>query len=54
MQCISIWAVWDVWCLSRTEIVVVAVNEGLGASCCVANLQQQQLWMLLGSVESLV
>lgn len=59
MQCIGVWAVWDVWCLSRTalcqmKIVVVAVNKGLDASCCVANLQQQQLWMVLGSVESLV
>lgn len=36
MQCISIRAVWDVWCLSRTALCwvkIAAVNEGLGASC---------------------
>lgn len=57
MQCMGIWAVWDVRCLStvlcQMKIVVVALNKGLVASCVVACLQQQ-LWMVLGSVESLV
>lgn len=40
-------------CSCWMKIVAVALKGALSASCAVASLQQQ-LWVVLGSVESLV